>query len=42
MTNIFDAAIVSFGKVTAEQREETEKFGVAIYSWDEFSFLVSE
>ncbi|KAJ4950243.1 hypothetical protein NE237_027075 [Protea cynaroides] len=28
--------IVSFGKVTPEQREEVEKFGVAIYSWDEF------
>ncbi|XP_043706059.1 long chain acyl-CoA synthetase 4-like [Telopea speciosissima] len=28
--------IVSFGKVTPEQREEVEKFGLAIYSWDEF------
>lgn len=28
--------IVSFGKVTPEQREEVEKFGLAIYSWEEF------
>ncbi|CBI34479.3 hypothetical protein VitviT2T_001797 [Vitis vinifera] len=28
--------IVSFGKVTPEQREEVEKFGLAIYYWEEF------
>ncbi|XP_062146982.1 long chain acyl-CoA synthetase 4 [Alnus glutinosa] len=28
--------LVSFGKVTPEQREEVEKFGLTIYSWDEF------
>ncbi|KAK7307898.1 hypothetical protein VNO77_41358 [Canavalia gladiata] len=28
--------IVSFGKVTPEQKQEAEKFGLAIYSWDEF------
>ncbi|KAK7406054.1 hypothetical protein VNO78_07670 [Psophocarpus tetragonolobus] len=28
--------IVSFGKVTSEQKQEVEKFGLAIYSWDEF------
>ncbi|KAF5734323.1 long chain acyl-CoA synthetase 4 [Tripterygium wilfordii] len=28
--------IVSFGKVTPDQREEVEKLGLAIYSWDEF------
>ncbi|KAJ7945044.1 Long chain acyl-CoA synthetase [Quillaja saponaria] len=28
--------LVSFGKVTPEQREEVQKFGLAIYSWDEF------
>ncbi|XP_057967328.1 long chain acyl-CoA synthetase 4-like [Malania oleifera] len=28
--------IVSFGKVTQEQKEEVEKFGLAIYSWEEF------
>ncbi|KAK7366684.1 hypothetical protein VNO80_08681 [Phaseolus coccineus] len=28
--------IVSFGKVTHEQKQEVEKFGLAIYSWDEF------
>ncbi|PKI77915.1 hypothetical protein CRG98_001707, partial [Punica granatum] len=28
--------LVSFGKVTAEQKEEVEKYGAAIYSWDEF------
>lgn len=31
--------IVSFGKVTPEQREEVQKFGLAIYSWDEFLLL---
>jgi hypothetical protein len=34
------AALVSFGKVTPEQREEVEKFGLKIYSWDEFLQLV--
>ncbi|RYR62128.1 hypothetical protein Ahy_A04g019491 [Arachis hypogaea] len=29
------AAPVSFGKVTPEQKQEVEKFGLAIYSWDE-------
>ncbi|XP_062074556.1 long chain acyl-CoA synthetase 4-like [Humulus lupulus] len=28
--------IVSFGKVTPEQKESVEKFGVRIYSWEEF------
>ncbi|KAJ9148064.1 hypothetical protein P3X46_030159 [Hevea brasiliensis] len=28
--------IVSFGKVAPEQREEIEKFGLAVYSWEEF------
>ncbi|KAJ4954866.1 hypothetical protein NE237_011649 [Protea cynaroides] len=28
--------IVSFGKVAPELREEVKKFGLAIYSWDEF------
>ncbi|THF95957.1 hypothetical protein TEA_021589 [Camellia sinensis var. sinensis] len=32
-------AIVSFGKITPEQREEVQKFGLAIYSWDEFLLL---
>ncbi|KAI7995288.1 Long chain acyl-CoA synthetase 4 [Camellia lanceoleosa] len=31
--------IVSFGKVTPEQKEEVEKFGLAIYAWDEFLLL---
>ncbi|KAA8520946.1 hypothetical protein F0562_011619 [Nyssa sinensis] len=31
--------IVSFGKVTPEQREEVEKFGLTIYSWHEFLLL---
>ncbi|CAI9772654.1 unnamed protein product [Fraxinus pennsylvanica] len=31
--------IVSFGKVTSQQREEVEKFGVVIYSWNEFLLL---
>ncbi|KAI4315525.1 hypothetical protein L6164_028323 [Bauhinia variegata] len=28
--------LVSFGKVTPEQKQEVEKLGLAIYSWDEF------
>ncbi|GAV65773.1 AMP-binding domain-containing protein [Cephalotus follicularis] len=28
--------IVSFGKVTPEQKKEVEKFGLTIYSWTEF------
>ncbi|KAJ4849497.1 Long chain acyl-CoA synthetase 4 [Turnera subulata] len=28
--------IVSFGNVTTQQKEEIEKFGLAVYSWDEF------
>ncbi|KAK6116996.1 hypothetical protein DH2020_049240 [Rehmannia glutinosa] len=32
-------AIVSFGKVTAQQKEEVERFGAAIYCWDEFLSL---
>ncbi|CAL5354030.1 unnamed protein product [Camellia sinensis] len=31
--------IVSFGKVTPEPKEEVEKFGLAIYAWDEFLLL---
>ncbi|KAH6804382.1 AMP-dependent synthetase and ligase family protein [Perilla frutescens var. frutescens] len=31
--------IVSFGKVNSQQKEEAEKYGVAIYSWDEFLSL---
>ncbi|KAK4400951.1 Long chain acyl-CoA synthetase 5 [Sesamum angolense] len=31
--------IVSFGKVTSQQKEDVEKFGVAIYSWDDFMSL---
>ncbi|XP_061374116.1 long chain acyl-CoA synthetase 4 [Gastrolobium bilobum] len=28
--------LVSFGNVTPEQKQEVEKFGLAIYSWEEF------
>ncbi|PIN24046.1 Long-chain acyl-CoA synthetases (AMP-forming) [Handroanthus impetiginosus] len=31
--------VVSFGKVTPQQKEEVEKFGVAIFGWDEFLSL---
>ncbi|KAJ0716561.1 putative long-chain-fatty-acid--CoA ligase, CDP-diacylglycerol--inositol 3-phosphatidyltransferase [Helianthus annuus] len=31
--------IVSFGKVTPVQREQVEKFGLAIHSWDQFLSL---
>lgn len=37
----FLKTIVSFGKVSAEQREEVEKFGLAIYSWNDFLQLGS-
>ncbi|KAJ6828527.1 long chain acyl-CoA synthetase 4-like [Iris pallida] len=37
----FLKTIVSFGKVPSEQREEGEKFGLALYSWDEFLLLGS-
>ncbi|PON45222.1 2,3-dihydroxybenzoate-AMP ligase [Parasponia andersonii] len=33
--------LVSFGKVTPEQREAIEKFGLRIYSWEEFLQLGS-
>lgn len=33
-------ALVSFGKVTSDQREVVEKFGLAIFEWDEFLLLV--
>lgn len=35
----FLKTLVSFGKVTPEQKEEVEKFGLRIYSWDEFLLL---
>ncbi|CAN1778654.1 Long chain acyl-CoA synthetase 4 [Linum perenne] len=28
--------VVSFGKVTPEQKQEMEKFGLSVYSWEEF------
>nr|CAD1822246.1 unnamed protein product [Ananas comosus var. bracteatus] len=31
--------IVSFGKITLQQKEEVEKHGLSIYSWDEFLLL---
>lgn len=36
------AAIVSFGKVTPEQKIEAESFGLKIYAWDEFLVVVRE
>ncbi|CAL9117115.1 long chain acyl-CoA synthetase 4-like [Musa acuminata AAA Group] len=35
----FLRTIVSFGKVTLEQREAVEKSGLAIFEWDEFLLL---
>jgi hypothetical protein len=32
--------IVSFGKVTADQREEAKKKGLSIYQWSDFLLLV--
>lgn len=40
MFTLFYVALVSFGKVTAEQKDVAESFGVAIYTWDEFLQLV--
>lgn len=40
MFTLFYIALVSFGKVTAEQKDVAESFGVAIYTWDEFLQLV--
>ncbi|XP_027079865.1 long chain acyl-CoA synthetase 4 [Coffea arabica] len=31
--------IVSFGKVTPQQKDEIEKFGLVVYAWDEFLLL---
>lgn len=33
-------AVVSFGSVKSEQKEEAEKLGLAIHAWDEFLKLV--
>ncbi|KAK3164958.1 hypothetical protein QOZ80_1AG0027070 [Eleusine coracana subsp. coracana] len=38
----FLKTIVSFGKVTEEQKEEVSKYGVSIYSWDEFISLAGD
>lgn len=38
----YNTAIVSFRKVTNEQKEEAKKSGVTIYSWDEFIVLVRQ
>ncbi|XP_074573623.1 long chain acyl-CoA synthetase 4-like [Curcuma longa] len=35
----FLKTLVSFGKVTSDQREVVEKFGLAIFEWDEFLLL---
>ncbi|KAJ6842151.1 long chain acyl-CoA synthetase 4-like [Iris pallida] len=37
----FLKTVVSFGKVPSEQREEIEKFGLALYSWEDFLLLGS-
>ncbi|VAH78001.1 unnamed protein product [Triticum turgidum subsp. durum] len=38
----FLKTIVSFGKVTQEQKEEVSKCGLSIYSWDEFISLAGD
>ncbi|KAL8103088.1 long chain acyl-CoA synthetase 4-like [Apium graveolens] len=38
-TTEYIKTIVSFGKVTPEQKEESKKLGVTAYSWDEFLLL---
>ncbi|KAK7318109.1 hypothetical protein RJT34_02807 [Clitoria ternatea] len=34
--------LVSFGKVTPEQKQELENFGLAVYSWDDFLQLSND
>ncbi|KAL6615722.1 hypothetical protein ACP70R_037992 [Stipagrostis hirtigluma subsp. patula] len=38
----FLKTIVSFGKVTQEQKDEVSKHGLSIYSWDEFMSLAGD
>uniref|UniRef100_A0A0E0N064 Long-chain-fatty-acid--CoA ligase n=1 Tax=Oryza rufipogon TaxID=4529 RepID=A0A0E0N064_ORYRU len=38
----FLKTIVSFGKVTQEQKENASKYGLEIYSWDEFLSLADQ
>ena len=35
-------AVVSFGGVKPEQKEEAEKLGLVIHAWDEFLNLVGD
>ena len=35
-------AVVSFGGVKSEQKEEAEKLGLVIHAWDEFLKLVGD
>ncbi|KAL2902778.1 Long chain acyl-CoA synthetase 4 [Bienertia sinuspersici] len=35
-TSKYLKTLVSFGKITSEQKEEVEKLGLKIYSWDDF------
>jgi len=41
-SNEFLKTIVSFGKVTQEQKEEVRKYGLSVYSWDEFLSLAAD
>ncbi|CAK9140507.1 unnamed protein product [Ilex paraguariensis] len=41
-THKYLKTLVSFGKVTAEQREVAETFSLTIYSWDEFLLLETD
>lgn len=36
----FYAAVVSFGKITHEQKDAVEKLGMMMYGWDDFLQLV--
>ncbi|KAF0919545.1 hypothetical protein E2562_029771 [Oryza meyeriana var. granulata] len=38
----FLKTIVSFGRVTQQQKEEASKYGLEIYSWDEFLSLAGD
>ncbi|ONM39682.1 long chain acyl-CoA synthetase 4 isoform X1 [Zea mays] len=41
-SNEFLKTIISFGKVTQEQKGEVQKYGLSIYSWDEFLSLAAD
>lgn len=41
LTNLNDAAVVSFGNITDDLKSQAQDAGASIYSWEEFLNLVS-